>query len=71
MFNERELQLWFDQRQVSPEARKLIEEVRSAPPSRRLDSTAKSVFVQYPSRKMGCVIQARGHRVTLPVSMAI
>ncbi len=66
MFNERELQLWFDQCQLSPEARKLIEEVRSAPPSRRLDSTVKSVFVQYPSRKMGCVIQARGHRVTLP-----
>jgi transposase InsO family protein len=66
MFNERELQLWFDQCQLSLEARKLIEEVRSAPPSRRLDSTIKSVFVQYASRKMGCVIQARGHRLTLP-----
>jgi putative transposase len=66
MLNDDKLQLLFARLKLSSEARTLIETIRSAPPSRRLDSTGKSVFVQYASEKMGCVIQARGHRTTLP-----
>lgn len=48
------------------EAQTYIERVQSAPPSRQLKSTAKSVKVRYPSRKMRCVIQARSHRISFP-----
>jgi hypothetical protein len=49
MLNDDKLQLLFARLKLSPEARTLIETVCSAPPSRRLDSTGKSVFVQYAS----------------------
>ena len=66
MLNDDQLQLLFTRFKLSSKARTLIETIRSAPPYQRLDSTGKSVFVQYASEKMGCVIQARGHRTTLP-----
>lgn len=66
MLTDDKLQLLFARLKLSREACTLIETIRSAPPSRRLDSTGKSVFVQYASEKMGCVVQARGHRTTLP-----
>lgn len=69
MLNDDKRQLLFARLKLLPEARTLIETICSAPPSRRLDSTGKSVFVQYASEKMGCVIQARGHRTTLPAIM--
>jgi putative transposase len=66
MFNEEKLHRLLAHLNLPREARTLIAAIHSAPPSRRLSSTVKSVFVQYASQKMGCVIQARGHRTTLP-----
>jgi len=66
MLSEDDLQLLFARLELSREARTLIETIHSAPPARRLDSTGKSMFVQYASEKMGCIIQSRGHRTTFP-----
>lgn len=47
---------------LSQQARKIIEEIRSSPPARRVHSAAGNVSVRYPSRKMGIIIQAESHR---------
>lgn len=47
---------------LSKEARAVIDEVRSSPPTRRVRSGAGNVTVRYPSRKMGSTIQAESHR---------
>src|SRR5713226_2031958 len=49
--------------QFSEATRALVEQIRRAPPARRVRSRAGNVCVRYPSRKMGCVIQAESHRV--------
>lgn len=40
----------------------IISEIRSSPPIRRVRSASGNVSVRYPSRKMGCIIQAESHR---------
>jgi putative transposase len=47
---------------LSEAARSVIDHIRASPPVRRVRSSAKSVAVRYPSRKMGVVIQAESHR---------
>ncbi|MBU0493749.1 MAG: DDE-type integrase/transposase/recombinase [Chloroflexi bacterium] len=47
---------------LSNQAQAVIEEIRSAPPARRVRSAAGNVSVRYPSRKMGVIIQAESHR---------
>jgi putative transposase len=47
---------------LSKQARGIIEEIRTSPPSRRVRSVAGNVSVRYPSRKMGVTIQAESHR---------
>lgn len=46
---------------LSTEARRVAEEIRVAPPSRRVRSSKGNVSVRYPSRKMGIIIQAESH----------
>src|SRR5438094_9669113 len=50
---------------LSPEARAIVDTIRSSPPTRRVRSAAGNVAVRYPSRKMGVTIQAESHRVEL------
>jgi hypothetical protein len=47
---------------LSEAARKVLSNIRTAPPARRVRSSAKNVAVRYPSRKMGVIIQAESHR---------
>lgn len=47
---------------LSTKARRVAEEIRAAPPSRRVRSSRGNVSVRYPSRKMGMIIQAESHR---------
>lgn len=47
---------------LSAEAQHVAEEIRAAPPARRVRSSSGNVSVRYPSRKMGMVIQAESHR---------
>jgi putative transposase len=44
----------------------VIESIRTAPPSRRVQSAHGNVTARYPSRKMGVTIQAESHQVELP-----
>jgi putative transposase len=47
---------------LSKQAQTVIEEIRSSPPARQVNSAAGNVCVRYPSRKMGVTIQAESHR---------
>lgn len=47
---------------LSAEARRVTEEIRASPPSRRVGNSKGNVSVRYPSRKMGVIIQAESHR---------
>lgn len=47
---------------LSNQAKLIVGEIRSTPPSRRVCSAAGNVSVRYPSRKMGVIIQAESHR---------
>jgi hypothetical protein len=51
---------------LSPPASAIIESIRAAPPSRRVQSARGNVTARYPSRKMGVTIQAESHQVELP-----
>jgi putative transposase len=53
---------FYDQLKLSPQARLVVDHIRSSPPVRRVGQSPKSVTVRYPSRKMGCIIQAESHR---------
>lgn len=48
-----------------PQAKKLVETIRSATPSRRVQGNRNNVCARYPSRKMGQTIQAESHTVEL------
>src|SRR3954453_5246924 len=51
---------------LSPEARAIVDTIRSAPPTRRGGGRARgNAPGPYPSRKMGVTIQAESHRVEL------
>ena len=50
---------------VGEPGRKLIDSIRKGAPVRRVGGGRSNVCVRYPSRKMGCVIQAESHTVEL------
>ncbi len=56
MRNENELVVLYERLGLSRQARFVIEQVRSSPPSRRMRSGIKNVSVRYPSRKMSLTI---------------
>ena len=66
MLTTNELDNLCDKLGISAAARRVIDEVRSSPPSRRVQSAAGNVSVQFKSRKMGCTILAESHKVELP-----
>ncbi|MEJ8676931.1 DDE-type integrase/transposase/recombinase, partial [Chromobacterium amazonense] len=61
MFNQQELEAFYLRQQFGTRARKAIERVRNALPSRRVRSSASNVACRFPSQKMGYVIQAESH----------
>lgn len=66
MMNEIQMDIWYMKNGISQNARKLIDNIRSSPPVRRVSSSASNVSGSYCSKKMGVTIQAESHRVELP-----
>lgn len=66
MLNDTQLTAYCDRRNLSPQARRVIQEIRNSPPSRRTRSGACNVACRYASHKMGSVIQAESHKNELP-----
>ena len=60
MLTETELLELCHQRHLSDEAVAAIHHIRQSPPSRIVRSGVRNVVTHYASRKMGCVIKARG-----------
>lgn len=62
MLSEDELEVWCRQHAHSEQAKAVIYQIRSAPPSRLVQGRAGNVSGRYPSQKMGCTIQFESHR---------
>src|SRR6266581_7489388 len=62
MLSEDELAVWCLQHARSEQAKAVIHQICSAPPSRLVQGRAGNVSGRYPSQKMGCTIQFESHR---------
>lgn len=62
MLSDDEFEVWCFQHALSEQAKTVIRQIRSSPPSRLVRSAAGNVSGRYPSRKMGCTIQFESHR---------
>jgi putative transposase len=62
MLNQDEFKAWCQQLNLEEEAKKLIAEIRSSPPARRVQGGRQNVCGRYPSRKMGLTIQFESHK---------
>ncbi len=62
MLTPQELKQLYYRLDLTEPARALVDRIRASPPVRRINSSHKSVAVRYPSKKMGCVIQAESHK---------
>lgn len=65
MLDPDELLTWYTRLDLSPQARSVIDGIRSSGPARRVGSGRRNVCGRYPSRKMGVTIQFESHRVEL------
>jgi transposase InsO family protein len=65
MLTDAELQSWFQRLGISPEAQRVVREIRASDPARRVGGGRRNVCGRYPSRKMGVTIQFESHRVEL------
>ena len=63
MLTSDELLSWFQRRELSPQARDVVEKIRSSRPARRVGSGRGNVPVRFASRKMGMIIQAESRTV--------
>lgn len=61
-----QFELWCVQTKVSPEAKVILERIRSSEPSRAVSSGKSNVTGRFPSRKMGVMIQFESHKNELP-----
>ena len=65
MLNENDLAAWYQRLNLTERARKIIDQVRSSEPARRVGGGRSNVSGLYTSRKMGKTIQFESHRVEL------
>lgn len=65
MLNENDLAAWYQRLNLNERARKIIDQVRSSEPARRVGGGRSNVSGRYPSRKMGKTVQFESHRVEL------
>src|SRR6266496_5411713 len=65
MLSPEDLGIWYRRLGLSEASRSAIDQIRSAPPSRRVGGGRQNVSGRYPSRKMGVTIQFESHRVEL------
>ncbi len=63
--NPREFERWCQTLKLPAATVESIAEIRSAPPSRRVQGRASNVSGTYPSQKMGLTIQFESHKVEL------
>ncbi len=62
MLSKDELEVWCLQHALSEQAKAVIHQICSSPPSRLVQGRAGNVSGRYPSQKMGCTIQFESHR---------
>ena len=67
MMNDIELENWFRQNNIPVFTQKLIHEIRTSPPERKVQGGGGNVHGVYPSRKMGVTIQFESNHVEFPV----
>jgi len=65
MLDKDELLHWCERLKLPPEARMIIEQVRTSDPARRVQSGSRNVSGTYPSKKMNVTIQFESPRVEL------
>lgn len=65
MLDSEELSAWYAGLNLPPQARSVIDRIRSSGPARRVGGGRRNVSGRYPSRKMGVTIQFESHRVEL------
>ncbi|MED2762091.1 DDE-type integrase/transposase/recombinase [Bacillus thuringiensis] len=66
MLQESDFIQWCKENEVSVVTQELINEIRTSPPSRKVQGGRSNVIGFYPSRKMGMTIQFESHKVELP-----
>jgi transposase InsO family protein len=62
MLNHEQLKQYYQKLRLPEATQEVINRIRNSPPARRVRSGQGNVTVRYPSRKMGCVIQAESHK---------
>ncbi|MGE0278828.1 MAG: Mu transposase C-terminal domain-containing protein [Nitrospiraceae bacterium] len=62
MLDQSQLEEWARKLNLSEQAERVIAEIRSSAPARRVQSRRGNVSGRYPSRKMGVTIQFESHR---------
>lgn len=62
MLDKQEYLYWCKQVGLSSQACEVVTAIRTSPPARRVGGGRHNVTVRYPSRKMGCTIQAESHK---------
>jgi putative transposase len=65
MLTSEQFRDWCIKLNLSEQAQKQIQQIRSSPPSRRVQSRAGNVSGRYPSQKMGVTIQFESHHYEL------
>src|SRR5262245_57969845 len=62
MLDQPQLKEWARKLNLSEQAERVIEQIRSSAPARRVQGRRGNVSGRYPSRKMGVTIQFESHR---------
>ena len=62
MLNHEQLKQYYQKLGLPEATQEVINRIRKSPPARRVRGGQGNVTVRYPSRKMGCVIQAESHK---------
>src|SRR5436305_9291406 len=62
MLSEEAFEVWCQKLSLCEQAKAIVCQIRSSPPSRLVRSAAGNVSGRYPSKKMGCTIQFESHR---------
>lgn len=66
MLDDKAFEQWCQNLGLSDQAKAIITQIRTSPPSRHVQSAAGNVSGDFPSQKMKCSIQFESHRDELP-----
>ena len=62
MLDDKAFEQWYQNLGLSDQAKAIITQIRTSPPSRHVQSAAGNVSGDFPSQKMKCSIQFESHR---------